>query len=129
MGFDLNGNVAAVVQKHVDDRMNNSQLWTSWVDYNGTTLEVRLNETGSRPASPFLQLNVDLASVLGSADAFVGFTSGTGGAYGNHDIVIWTFDSEYNPFGSVPETGMTLTLLSLSCSALAFFGRRPRARA
>jgi len=121
--IDLGGDINSVAQAPVSDRFNNDAVWTAWVDYNGVALEVRLSEDGNRPVSPTLAYNVDLASVLGTQDAYVGFTSGTGGAWGNHDILNWTFTSEYKPIGSVPEVGSSLVLLGLSVLGLRAFSR------
>jgi Ca2+-binding RTX toxin-like protein len=38
---------------------------------------------------------------LNDYDAFIGFTSGTGGGTGDHDILDWQFNSSYNPIGDV----------------------------
>ncbi len=71
---------------------DNGELWTAWVDYNGTTLEVRVASNGVRPAAPTLTYDIDIPDVVG-ASAWVGFTAATGGAYGNHDIVSWSFST------------------------------------
>lgn len=75
-----------------------------------------------------LSYGVDLTSVLGTTDAFVGFTSGTGAAYGNHDVLAWQFNSTFDPIddiGDVPEPGI-LILLGLGLTSL---GLRRRKRA
>jgi hypothetical protein len=110
----------------VANRLNDGNLWYAWVDYDGNTdnLEVRLGNSATRPASALLSTNVDLTTVLGSTNAFVGFTSATGSGYGNHDIVSWEFRDDYSPVinpptGQVPEGGRTLVTLSLGLLGLA----------
>lgn len=114
LGIDLNGNIASVKVQNVPDRMNDGDLWNSWVDYNGDTqlLEVRLAKGSTiRPGAANLSYNVDLASVLGQPNAFVGFTSGTGAGMGLHDIRSWTFTNTYAPITNVPEPGSLSLLL------------------
>jgi hypothetical protein len=99
VGINLEGNIDSVVQTSVSPRMNNGGIWTAWVDYNGATdlLEVRLSDSGLRSAIALLSLTVDLETVLGSPDAFVGFTSGTGAGGGFHDILNFEFRDDFNP--------------------------------
>ena len=79
--------------------MNDRDVWTSWVDYDGANdvLEVRLAMNDTRPDDALLSFGVDLTSVLGSTDAFIGFTSGTGAAGGDHDILNWEFIDKFAP--------------------------------
>ena len=116
IGINLNGDVNSVVRLNIPTRMNNGNIWSAWVDYNGATdeLEVRLREGGAvaRPANADLSLITDLASVLGQTDAFVGFTSGTGCAGGDHDIRSWALNNSFNPIsgcGSVVKATYTVT--------------------
>lgn len=99
VGINLEGNIDSVVQTSVSPRMNNGDIWTAWVDYNGVTdlLEVRLSDSGLRSAIALLSLTVDLEAELGSPNAFVGFTSGTGAAGGFHDILNFEFRDDFNP--------------------------------
>ncbi|MEJ2755350.1 MAG: L-type lectin-domain containing protein [Gammaproteobacteria bacterium] len=123
VGIDIGGNTDSVVQSSVGTRMNNGDVWSAWVDYNGLTnlLEVRLSDTGIRSTDPFLSLTTDLAAELGTFDAFIGFTSGTGGAGGYHDILNFTFIDDFEPIQpmTVPEPD-SIVLLLLGLFALSF---------
>jgi len=104
VSVNVNGNINNPIgYANVSPRMNDGQLWYAWVDYNGQTqtLEVRLSLSSERPAAPRISVVRDLASTLGD-DVYIGFTSGTGGAYGNHDVVGLQFNNEYDPVVDVP---------------------------
>ena len=106
VGIDLSGSVASTSSIASPFALDGGQDLTAWVDYNGATeqLEVRLASSNIRPALALLSYNVNLAGVLDTPNAFVGFTSGTGAAAANHDIVNWEFRSTYSPIsGGVPE--------------------------
>jgi hypothetical protein len=106
VGIDLGGNIASVLSTTSPFALDGGQDLTAWVDYNGATnlLEVRMASSNIRPVAALLSYNVNLAGVLGTPNAFVGFTSGTGAAAANHDIVNWEFRSTYSPIsGGVPE--------------------------
>lgn len=109
--------------------------FTSWIDYNSTTqlLEVRMSNSMVRPLTPLLSYTVDLNSVLGGGpsgtSAFVGFTSGTGGAFANHDIINWEFRDNFAPVGGVVPEPTTWALVILGFGMIgAAMRRRPRAR-
>jgi hypothetical protein len=125
-GVDLNGSIDATTQVSVGTRFNDGNVWTAWVDYDGNanTIEVRFNQTGVRPAAANLSQSVNLSTVLGTPNAFVGFTAGTGSGWGNQDILNWEFATDYNPIGSVPDAGNTLVMLALSCVGLAFWSKK-----
>jgi len=132
VGIDLNGSVDSVVSTGpLDPDFDNGETWSAWVDYDGTAdlLQVRWASTAIRPLAAGLSLVVDLPGVLGSSDAFVGFTSGTGAGVGEHNILSWTFVNEFVPGGvtpAIPEPGtQALMWLGLAATALAA-GRQRR---
>nr|NCR42695.1 endo-1,3-1,4-beta-glycanase ExsH [Microcystis aeruginosa W13-11] len=99
VGVDLNGDINSVIAQPVTNRLNNGNIWKAWVDYNGNTdvLEVRVSESNQRPTTPLLSYTVDLLSILGQSNAFIGFSSGTGGGTGIHDILDWEFNNTSSP--------------------------------
>lgn len=130
VAIDINGDLSNPLAPAVPvgTRLNDDSIWYSWVDYNGVTdeLEVRLSLSNSRPAAATSSTMVDLTSVLGSPNAFVGFTSGTGSGVGNHDILSWEFRDDYSPVDpgpSVPDSGGTLAMMGLGLSALGICRR------
>ncbi len=113
--------------------MKNGDIWYAWIDYNGVTeqLDVSLSDgVDVRPASPQLVATVNLSAsgVLGSSpEVYAGFTSGTGGAYDNTDILNWQFNDTYAPIG-VPEGGPGVVLEALTLIGVCVLGRRASRR-
>jgi hypothetical protein len=128
VGINLGGSFNGPTQT-IATRMNNGSDWYAWVDYDGVNdlIEVRLSQTNSRPASATVSRTADLVVQLGQTTAFIGFTSGTGAAGGNHDIVNWQFRDDFQPIdpNPTPEPG-SLALLAIALTGLAGLGRRMR---
>jgi hypothetical protein len=131
VGIDLNGNIASVATAVEPVRFNNGQIWNAWVDYNGLTslLEVRWSMSATRPGASQLSRTVNLTSVLGQNTAFLGFTSGTGSGWGNHDILSWQYRDSFNPIlTAVPEPATWVSgLMAVVVTAGVQSRRRRRA--
>lgn len=98
VGVNLNGNMESVATVNEPTRFNNGSDWFAWIDYDGTIdkLSVRYSQTAVKPTLEALTYYVDLTTIFDSTDVFVGFTSGTGSAYNNHDITSFAFSSDFD---------------------------------
>jgi hypothetical protein len=107
IGIDLNGNMASNPLLTITPTLNNGSIYSAWVDYDGMidNLEVRLAQNNIRPAAPLLSTIVDLQAILGSSNAYVGFTSGTGSAYNDHDVLNFIFADEFKPINGTAVPG------------------------
>lgn len=131
VGFNVDGDIDSVALTPVTEAdMNNGQIWNAWIDYNGSNhlLEVRLSQSGTRPTDALLSYTYDIASALGSSEAYVGFTSGTGGGGANHDVLNWTMADSFAPMGSVPEPA-SLALVAVGLAGVGAARHRRRRQA
>jgi len=63
--------------------------WYAWIDYDGTYLSLRLGIGPERPLEPLLVRDLDIPGVVGGPRAHLGFTAGTGSAFGRHMVTDW----------------------------------------
>ncbi len=111
LGIDLNGslthNTNSVTQT-ITPNFDDGNIWYAWIDYNGNFLEVRVSQDGIRPSQADIQQEIDIPALLGQEDGYVGFKSGTGDGYGDHDILYWEYRDSYNPIITNPDNEMIL---------------------
>jgi probable HAF family extracellular repeat protein len=95
VGIDFNGNITSVATSHQTQPFNDGNPCYAWVDYNGVSkiLEVRFSRTNVRPAAATLSQPVNLPALLGTNQAWVGFTAATGDGWETHDLRSWTFST------------------------------------
>jgi ELWxxDGT repeat protein len=91
VGIDVNGSVVSTVTNSVTPNFNDGNIWHVWVDYDGTTLQVRYGESDARPAAAQLSTQINLTGIIGSPQAQVGFTGGTAAGFENQDILSWSY--------------------------------------
>jgi Legume lectin domain len=100
--FESDGNHVAIIKN--GDYNNNIALTdppftlfgtptNAWIDYDAATksLQVFVANGSTKPSTPLLSYTTDLAVDVGSAQAYVGMTGGTGGANATQDILNWQF--------------------------------------
>ena len=126
VGVNIDGNMSSIERVIVDERMNNGAVWTAWVDYDGMAeiLEVSLSQEQSRPDNPILTTNVNLVNVLGTQEAYVGFTSGTGAAAGDHEIISFFFNDDYDPITTVAVDEPNTIVLFILGASIAIYSRK-----
>lgn len=105
IGLNINGSIVSSIQIPLATRLNDGSPWFVWVDYNGVDqlLEVRLATENIRPEQAILNYSLNLAAILQSEEAYVGFTSATGDAANIHDILSWQFINTFAPIGDLPD--------------------------
>ncbi|MEX2187136.1 MAG: lamin tail domain-containing protein, partial [Pirellulales bacterium] len=108
LAIDASTSTQSLYQSGPLPRFNNGATQYAWIDYDGATdtMRIFLNATANvKPATPSLTGTIDLAALFGGAtEVYLGFTAGTGGAYGNHDILAWQFTADA-PTVPPPPTG------------------------
>jgi hypothetical protein len=142
VGIDLNGNAASVYTSSVYGINNcssattyksagcmaNGDLWNVNISYDGSKLTTYLTDPAK--GASWVAINsyaVDIAGLLGTTQAYVGFTASTGGGYENQDIVNWQFANTTQlaarPAATVAEPS-SLALLGLGAIGLGLANRR-----
>lgn len=88
------------------DYFDNENPFYVWIDYDGTTLEVYIDKTSARPASPALTQAIDLRDFTSSDQVYVGFSAAHGQGTQQHVLSQWNFDNIYHNGGlsSIPGT-------------------------
>ncbi len=106
LGVNINGNMDSLSRVNEERRFNDGDIWNVWVDYSGETdlLSVSYSTDDVRPEFASLDYSVDLTTIFGSDDVFVGFTSGTGGGGGVHDILSFGFNNDFKPIKTTEVT-------------------------
>lgn len=102
--------------------MSNGDVWTASIAYDGAHLTVNVKD-GANPVQTLIGgYAIDIASLLGTNTAFVGFTGGTGSGFENQDILNWQLANDTSLVPSVPEPS-SLALMSIALAGLVA-GRR-----
>jgi hypothetical protein len=70
--------------------LHSGHIFNATMTYDGTTLRVVITDTVTNAAAT-QSYAVNIASIVGSSSAFVGFTGGTGDLFSNQKILNWTF--------------------------------------
>ncbi|ESQ76675.1 hypothetical protein [Asticcacaulis sp. AC402] len=97
IGIDQDGSVTSLATAEIETPMDNGNVWEVWVQYINGVLNVFASDTGTKPATAQLTYQIDLISVLGTNLVSLGFTASTGGAAEIHDILSFSYSSQWVP--------------------------------
>jgi formylmethanofuran dehydrogenase subunit C len=121
VGIDMSGSVVSLQTANPSYTLSDGSIYYAWVDYDGTTMEVRLSDTNTRPGSALLSRAVNLPAEFNNGDVFVGFTAATGGSDEEHWIDSFYFNNAYTPLdpkNTTYDTGPLTVTLSTGDSTL-----------
>ena len=71
---------------HTFGCLSNGDVWSVWVDYDGTDLNVAVADNSTTRPANLISYPIDVAGILGQSSAFVGFTAGTGSGFQAHFV-------------------------------------------
>ncbi|HEX2958604.1 MAG TPA: hypothetical protein VHO70_17340 [Chitinispirillaceae bacterium] len=115
-GIDTNGSLVSIAKTSINPPMDDYRLLYAWVDYDGDTklLELRVSSTPSRPERTTTSVTIDIPKIIGSKNAFIGFTAATGEAWNAHEILSFSFTNRFKPYA------YTLSLTATPDTIMAF---------
>ena len=73
--------------------MNNGDVWSVWIDYDGANLNVALADDSVRRPANLISYPIDIASLLGPGPVYVGFTAGCGLGSEDHYVMNVLFEA------------------------------------
>lgn len=125
IGINFNGSVSSVAiattgSLGLANLDTPTETWYAWVNYDSLTsvLDVFFNDEDVLPGTAALSYTSDLAVALGTSSVYAGFTSATGGASANHDLLSWEFSNVANGTSSLNEVPEPSSLLIFSAGLL-----------
>ncbi|MDP4226819.1 MAG: T9SS type B sorting domain-containing protein [Bacteroidota bacterium] len=121
IAIDINGNVnhlanenytkcsslvasASALTKAGVNNLADSKLKYSWIDYDGTYLQVRISNMPNRPTNPVLNIKYNLSSYFNGANVFYGFGAATGARTEQNLIYSAYINNRYTPIDITKNT-------------------------
>jgi Legume lectin domain/PEP-CTERM motif len=95
--------------------MSNGNVWSATIGYNGADLSVTVQDGAGPAFTVYNSLPIDIASLIGTTSAYVGFTGGTGAGFEQQNILNWQLANDTSlgpPISVVPEPETYAMLLA-----------------
>jgi Legume lectin domain/Chitobiase/beta-hexosaminidase C-terminal domain len=84
------------------------------MSYDGTTLTMTITDMSNAAQTFTTSWPIDIASTVGGATAYVGFTGGTGGLHATQEILTWTYSATTSAAAPKPKTPVVYEAESLA---------------
>ena len=111
-------NVGSIDLTPTGINLHSGDIFQVNMSYDGTTLSVTISDTQTH-VSATQSYTINIPSTVGSPNAFVGFTGGTGGLTATQDILTWTF-SPNAPASPAAPSGLGATPASATSVNLSW---------
>jgi hypothetical protein len=110
--------------------MSNGDVWSANIGFNGSGLTVSVwDQSGSfAEAAPFTvyssPVSIDIASLLGTSTAYIGFTSADASGWAVHDILNWTLANDTELAMPEPQSLTMMTAAGVFFAVVLVLRRR-----
>ncbi len=104
--------------------MANGDLWTVTIGYNGSDLSVAAQDGSHASQTVISNYAINIASLLGTNSAYVGFTGATGADFENQYITTWSFSNTTALAASLVPEPSAFAVLGVAVLGLGAVSRR-----
>ena len=96
VGIMINGDATHPVQPtaNVPGSFEDGSTWFAWIEYDGTTLAVFVDNQDAKPNMPILTDDLDVAAIIGGPTSRVGFSASSGLAFESFIMTQWEFTGQ-----------------------------------
>ena len=93
IGLNINHDFSSSIVQTVSPDFNNEEIWHAWIDYDGNLINVYASTSSEKPDTPYISQELDVLSILGTSDVYLGFHAASGAYGADFDVLNWSFNS------------------------------------